>query len=145
MDPLVPRELTTERLLLRQFREADCEDLHTYYGDPEATAFTTQEVYTLDQTWRVVATMIGHWQLRGYGPYAVEERASGRVLGPVGFWYPRDWPSPEIKWALARAHWGKGFASEFVGGLVRWCLTRPEVNSLVGGISSSCGTNWRPR
>jgi len=56
--------------------------------------------------------MIGHWYLRGYGPYAVEEKASGKVLGTVGFWYPNDWPSPEIKWALAPKHWGRGFASE---------------------------------
>jgi len=56
--------------------------------------------------------MIGHWQIRGYGPYAVEEKVGGKVLGLVGFWYPNKWPSTEIKWALARQHWGKGFASE---------------------------------
>jgi len=56
--------------------------------------------------------MIGHWQIRGYGPYAVEEISSRKVLGTVGFWYPNDWPSPEIKWALSKEHWGKGFASE---------------------------------
>ena len=56
--------------------------------------------------------MIGHWQLRGYGPYAVEDKNSNRVLGPVGLWYPNDWPSPEIKWALATRYWGKGYAAE---------------------------------
>ena len=64
------------------------------------------------ETWRTMATMIGHWHLRGYGPYAVEEISSEKVIGTVGFWYPNDWPSPEIKWALSRQHWGKGFASE---------------------------------
>lgn len=37
---------------------------------------------------------------------------NGRVMGPVGFWYPNDWPAPEIKWALAPGYWGKGYASE---------------------------------
>ena len=39
---------------------------------------------------------------------------TGKVLGTIGFWYPNDWPEPEIKWALARRHWGKGFAAEAV-------------------------------
>ena len=30
----------------------------------------------------------------------------------VGLWYPNDWPEPEIKWALIRRYWGRGFASE---------------------------------
>lgn len=67
---------------------------------------------TAGETWRTMCSMIGHWHLRGYGPYAVEERTSGKVLGIVGFWYPNDWPSPEIKWALAPKYWGRGFASE---------------------------------
>ena len=54
----------------------------------------------------------GHWQIHGYGPYAVEDKSSARVLGTVGFWYPNDWPSPEIKWALAPEYWGQGYASE---------------------------------
>jgi len=33
-------------------------------------------------------------------------------MGPVGLWYPNDWPEPEIKWALAREFWGRGYASE---------------------------------
>ena len=59
-----------------------------------------------------MAGMAGHWLLRGFGPYCLEEKRSGSVLGVAGLWYPNDWPEPEIKWALARPHWGRGFASE---------------------------------
>ena len=61
-----------------------------------------------------MCSIIGHWQLRGYGTYAVEEKASGKVIGNVGFWYPIDWPCPEILWGLAPEFHGKGFASEAV-------------------------------
>lgn len=37
---------------------------------------------------------------------------SGKLLGPVGLWYPLGWPEPEIKWGLIRAEWGKGYARE---------------------------------
>ncbi len=112
MNFLVPTELETERLLLRQFRESDLRDLHAYYSDPVATKFTGGPSLTETDTWYRICSMIGHWQIRGYGPYAVEEKISATVLGPVGFWYPNDWPEPEIKWALAAQHCGKGFAKE---------------------------------
>lgn len=109
---LVPEALETTRLLLRQFRESDWPDLHEYYSDQNATRYTFGRPLTEGDTWRIMCGMIGHWQVRGYGPYAVEEKTSNKVLGTVGFWYPNDWPEPEIKWALARVHWGQGFASE---------------------------------
>ena len=109
---LVPQTLHTERLLLRQFRDEDWSDLHAYYSDPEATRYTFGRALSEGDTWRTMCGMIGHWQLRGYGPYAVEEKNSGKVLGTVGFWYPVDWPEAEIKWALAAHAWGRGFASE---------------------------------
>ncbi len=112
MKLIVPAEVDTERLVLRQFKEEDWVDLHQHYSDAEATKYTYGKSFTEGETWRTMCGMIGHWQLRGYGPYAVEEKISGKVLGTVGFWYPNDWPSPEIKWALAKQHWGKGFASE---------------------------------
>jgi RimJ/RimL family protein N-acetyltransferase len=44
--------------------------------------------------------------------HQVHENASSAVLGTVGLWYPNDWPEPEIKWALLRKAWGKGYAQE---------------------------------
>ena len=42
----------------------------------------------------------------------MEELKTGKVLGPVGLWYPLEWPEPEIKWGLAKAYWGHGYARE---------------------------------
>ncbi len=108
----VPEQLESSRLILRQFCDADWQDLHRYYSDEVATVFTFGRALSEGETWRTMCGMIGHWQIRGYGPYAVEEKSSARVLGTVGFWYPNDWPDPEIKWGLASKHWGKGFAKE---------------------------------
>ncbi len=88
--------------------------MHEHYSDAECTRFTFGRALDESQSWRAVASMAGHWMLRGYGPYALEDKASGEVLGTVGLWYPLDWPELEIKWALNRRHWGRGFASEAV-------------------------------
>jgi len=112
MSYLIPEKIETRRLILRCFREDDWLDLHRLYSDPECTRYTIQRTLTEGESWRTMATMIGHWQIRGYGPYAVEDKASGKVMGPVGLWYPNDWPEQEIKWALSSDYWGCGYASE---------------------------------
>lgn len=112
MDFLVPKRLHTERLTLRLFNENDWRDIHEHYSDEECTKYTFGRALTEAESWRAMASMIGHWHLRGYGPYAVEDTESTKVLGMVGLWYPNDWPEPEIKWALTRRYWGQGFASE---------------------------------
>lgn len=108
----VPLTMRTPRLNLRQFGTEDWRALHEHYSDLECTKFTFGRALSEGESWRAVASMVGHWQLRGYGPYAVVESASAEVIGTVGLWFPIDWPEPEIKWALIRRAWGKGFAGE---------------------------------
>lgn len=112
MGNLVPEQLTTERLLLRRFTQDDWIDLHQYYVDKIATEFTVGRSLSASETLNVMTEMDEHWQIHGYGPYAIEEQATHKVLGTVGFWYPADFPSAEIKWALNREYWGHGFARE---------------------------------
>ena len=111
---LIPQRLETGRLVLRCFVNDDWRALYEHFSDPECTRYTFRRALTEAASWRAMASMAGHWDLRGYGPYAVEEKATGTVLGTVGPWYPLEWPEPEIKWALAARHQGKGYASEAV-------------------------------
>ena len=105
--------LETDRLVLRMFVD---EDLGAYYSicsDPDVMEFIGQgkTMNRLD-TWRQIAVMLGHWQLRGYGSWAIEEKTSGKLVGRVGFINPADWPGLEIGWALGRSSWGRGYATE---------------------------------
>lgn len=130
----VARIIDTERLTLRQFAPDDWRAMHEHYSDVECTRFTFGRALTEGESWRAVASMVGHWQLRGYGPYAVVEKASSAVLGTVGLWYPIDWPEPEIKWALLRKAWGKGYAQEAARAVQRLAiraLGTPPI-SLIG-------------
>ncbi|MEM7283340.1 MAG: GNAT family N-acetyltransferase, partial [Pseudomonadota bacterium] len=90
----------------------DWKALHGYYSDPAAMRYTVGQPLTEGATWRAMASMVGHWQLHGYGPYCVTQKKDSKIVGVVGFWYPADWPEPEIKWGLIPKFWGQGFASE---------------------------------
>ena len=112
MKTLVPLELHSPRLLLRQFREDDWLALHQYYVDEIATRFTVGHAFSVGETWRTLSSIIAHWAKHGYGPYALETKHSAKLIGTAGFWYPNDFPGPEIKWSLLREYWGQGYASE---------------------------------
>ena len=111
---LIPTQLETDRLLLRMFRNDDWKDIHEYYGDAACATYTTGKASNEHETWQKMAAVLGHWQLRSYGSYALEEKKLKRVIGIAGLDYPSDWPEPEIQWGLAKQFWGKGYASEAV-------------------------------
>ena len=103
--------LETERLLFRTFRhETDFEAYAAFYASEQARYYGGP----LDRAlaWRAAAAMMGHWIIRGYGPWAIEEKATGDFIGMVGLWYPEGWPEREITWALIANKQGQGFAYE---------------------------------
>jgi RimJ/RimL family protein N-acetyltransferase len=108
----IPESLQTNRLVLRAFRNEDWRELHHYYSDYECMKYTTGRTLDEGETWRAMASMVGHWQLHGYGPYGIELKDTNQLIGICGLWYPNDWPETEIKWGLVRRHWGKGYAKE---------------------------------
>ena len=103
--------LETPRLLLRYPEEQDFEPLAEMMQDEETARFIggVQEPAI---TWRNFCSLLGHWQLRGYGFFSVIEKETGDWLGRIGPWYPHQWPQPEVGWTIKRQAWGKGFAPE---------------------------------
>jgi RimJ/RimL family protein N-acetyltransferase len=104
--------LETDRLTLRMWREQDFEPYAKMCADPEIMRFLGGKTLNRLEAWRHLAFLIGHWDLLGYGHWAVEEKASGAFAGRVGFLNPADWPGFEIGWTLGRNFWGKGYATE---------------------------------
>jgi RimJ/RimL family protein N-acetyltransferase len=95
------------------FCEADLDAYAQMCADPEVMRYLgTGQTLSRADTWRQMAMLLGHWQLRGYGMWAVEERASGNLIGRIGFLNPEGWPGFELGWMLGRDYWGHGFATE---------------------------------
>jgi RimJ/RimL family protein N-acetyltransferase len=108
-----PGSLITERLLLRPFHQGDLDAYAAMCADPEVMRYIGEgKPLSREGAWRNMAMVAGHWVLRGFGMWAVEERSSGAFVGRVGLHYPEGWPGKEVGWALARPHWGKGYAFE---------------------------------
>lgn len=127
--------LETDRLTLRMLGESDLDAYAEMCGDPEVMRYIGDgQPLARPMAWRNLAMMVGHWSLRGYGPWAAEERSSGVLVGRIGFWNPDGWPGFELGWTLRRPFWGQGYATEGARVALRFAFTRldhPLVISLI--------------
>ena len=108
-------ELETPRLLLRRWRAADAGAFALMNADPEVMRHFPGPL-DREASDALLARIAGDLDARGWGLWAVEERASGRLLGftglaPVTFAAPFA-PAVEVGWRLRRESWGRGFATE---------------------------------
>lgn len=108
-------ELQTQRLLLRQWRDADLQPFARLNADPRVMEFYPQALTAResDAMARRIQSLIAE---RGWGLWAVELLSSGAFCGYVGLHVPSAAlpfsPCVEIGWRLAAAFWGRGYATE---------------------------------
>ena len=117
----------TERLVLRGHRLDDYEACAAMWGDPEVVRHIGGRPFGPSECWMRLMRYVGHWSLLGYGLWAVEEKATGRFVGEVGFFdYRREidppLEAPEMGWVLAPWSHGRGYASEAVRAARAWAL-----------------------
>ncbi|NJM83813.1 MAG: GNAT family N-acetyltransferase [Tabrizicola sp.] len=107
--PLAIPTLTTDRLTLREPREADFATMLAFSKSPRAS-FVGGNIGR-KWVWRSHLANMGHWALRGYGFYSVDTKA-GEFVGRIGVIYHDEWPEPELAWSLYDGFEGHGYAAE---------------------------------
>lgn len=137
-------ELTTPRLRLRQWTDADRPAFAALNADP---AVMEHLPTTLDReaSDALLSRFRSGWAERGLGLWAVQRRSDGVLLGWTGLNpMPEGVPGAgegEVGWRFAREAWGHGYATEAATEAVRaareqgvarlWSLTVPaNVRSL---------------
>lgn len=128
-------KLETERLILREWNESsDYEPYSRLCADPEVMRYLGGTPMNRAEAWRHMAVMVGHWALRGYGHWVVEERARGVPVGRVGILMPEGWPGFEIGWTLERSSWGRGYAVEAAQAALAWARETLPFDQVVSCI-----------
>ena len=124
----IPR-LETGRLVLRAPLAADHEPVAALLMDPvRARRFGVEP--DRSRAWRWFAMNIGHWALRGYGYFVIEDKASGAPCGLTGIWCPEGWPEPEPDYAVFAGFEGRGIACEAAICARAWAYTRLDLHSV---------------
>jgi RimJ/RimL family protein N-acetyltransferase len=105
--------LISERLVLRPLAERDLDAYARMTADPAVMRYLGDgKVLNREETWRSIATMLGHWQMRGFGMWALTRRGEDEMIGRAGFMQPEGWPGFEVGWTLAPEAQGQGYATE---------------------------------
>jgi RimJ/RimL family protein N-acetyltransferase len=111
----LPREIRTERLLLRRWRPADLEPFAALNADPRVLEYLPTPLSRMDSD-AFAARIQAHFEKHGYGLWAVEVPGVTPFAGFVGLSPPRFeahfTPAIEIGWRLAVEQWGRGYATE---------------------------------
>ncbi|HZI19841.1 MAG TPA: GNAT family N-acetyltransferase [Pyrinomonadaceae bacterium] len=114
-------EIETERLRLRLFRPEDLDALHELTSDREVMRFIGDGVVLPREDIEAnLTSIIGSFRRRGYGRWAVEEKATGRLTGYCGFGLSDEKVGPELVYLLGREFWGRGFIYEAARACLRY-------------------------
>jgi RimJ/RimL family protein N-acetyltransferase len=134
MQSIVPSLLTTERLILRQWRESDGQPFARLNADPAVMAHFPR-CLSRDESDAAVARTEKFIEERGWGFWAVEVRGGAPFIGFVGLSIPgfttHFSPCVEIGWRLAQEHWGHGYASEAAIASLRFGFEKLTLQEIV--------------
>jgi RimJ/RimL family protein N-acetyltransferase len=130
--------IETSRLLLRPPEAVDVQPMVEIHQDPDVIRYLGNGVPGgVAVAWRNVALMIGHWHMRGYGPWIITSKRDGQVLGRAGLWNAEGGPGVELGWMVRRSAWGQGIATEAAEAARDWAWTHVDTDRLICVIRAS--------
>jgi RimJ/RimL family protein N-acetyltransferase len=128
----------------------DADALYDLFTDYDVMHGLNKEpVSTPEEARAIVQGWIDAWRTIGLGPFIIETATPDRqVVGQAGLmifdtrgWTPSTWANagshgqPELGWALIRAHWGRGYATEAAAAIRTWAHECRSIEHLVSLIS----------
>jgi ribosomal-protein-alanine N-acetyltransferase len=125
-------QLTTPRLLLRAFAEADVPSLVALAGDYEVARHTLNipHPYTEDDARRwLYLTQQARAQNTAF-PFALVLRATGEFIGGIGLIVEPRFDRAEVGYWLGRPHWGRGLATEALSAVLRFGFEELRINKI---------------
>ena len=122
-----PKSLKTERLRLRKAKLADAEAIFCQYAqDPEVTKYVSWGAHkNIEETREYISMCLLAWDVGKAFHWVIECVEDNQVLGMMiarvdaGKW--------EMGYVLARKHWGRGYMTEALRGLIAWALKQKEI------------------
>ena len=132
--------IETERLILREFRVGDLDEYAATLADEEVMRHMGGKPMIREDSWRRLLGGVGMWAMIGMGPWAVEQKSDGRMVGHCGFFqFHRDMQppilgEPEMGWIFDRSVHGQGIASEACLAALDWAeraLAAPSYPAII--------------
>jgi [ribosomal protein S5]-alanine N-acetyltransferase len=114
-------DLTTERLVLRGPTTTDLDTwVATIWSDPDVMRFMPKSTDPPDVFANVVLGFFNELrEQQRVGAWVIADRADGQFLGHAILAHREAFDEPELGYALGKAFWGRGYATEVAEAVVR--------------------------
>ena len=126
--------LTTPRLILRHWREADIETFADLTADPRVMEHF-QKTLSREESDAMAERVRGLFDEQGFGLWAVEVPGVADFVGFVGLNVPtfetHFTPCVEVGWRLAYEHWGRGYATEAARRALNFAFDELDLEEVV--------------
>ena len=124
------------RLVCRRIGPDDLDAMAAVYGDADAMRWV-DDGRPLDRGGcaRWIDVTLANYAKRGYGMSALVERGSDEIIGFMGLVHPDGQTTPEIKYALKRAYWGSGYATEAVRAMLDYGAQRFGMRHVIATVA----------
>jgi ribosomal-protein-alanine N-acetyltransferase len=126
--------LETQRLLLRRFVINDLDLLFTFYRDPDVVKYIPDAPRTYEETREELEWFLnGHPKFPELGLWATIYKETGQFIGRCGLlpWTIDGQQEVEVAFALSKAYWGQGLATEAAGALVQYGFNHLQLSRLI--------------
>ncbi|WP_299674511.1 GNAT family N-acetyltransferase [uncultured Roseobacter sp.] len=134
--------INTQRLTLRGMRPEDFKRYAEIWAMPQVVQHISGEPWPKSKAWDAFLRNAGHWQITGFGQWAIHRHRAPEMSGQVGFFYAKrdlgeDFDAyPEAGWVLSPDAHGQGFGMEAARAAHDWfdrvvtghlvCMIAPE-------------------
>lgn len=132
-NPKLPVPCSTGRLELRPFCEEDTNSFAQLMGDPETTKYIGG-VRSQSAAADAVRYMRNAFLSRGWGTLAVALTASRACIGYCGVRPLLNTPEVELAFALNRATWNQGYATEAASASLDLAFTHLPIDRVVATV-----------
>lgn len=140
----IPLPIETERLLIRPFSpHADSDPMFEVYGDPEVMRYIPGGALSAEAVRTTLEQHARAQQERGFSSWALIERASGRLIGDVGFGIFAPTGDIEVGYTLARDAWRRGYATEAAKACLEAGLEHLAVARIIAVVDVDNETSHR--
>lgn len=140
--------INTARLTLSGYRPEDFERFAEIWAMPDVVHHIGGVPWSRGRAWESFLRNAGHWQMAGFGQWAVIEQRNRRMVGQVGFFFGtqalgEDFDVfPEAGWVLAPEAQHKGYGVEATKAAHDW-FDRVIPGPLVAKISDQNAPSLR--
>ena len=126
--------LKSDRLVLRQFKENDAEEIcNGFINQKEFLYYANKKITTLDEEKKFLKNIEEKYKSNNYYNWLITLKESKKIIGTINLRVEEKNETVEVNYALDNRYTDKGYMTEALNLVKEYCLNELKVNRFQGG------------